>query len=218
MKKIFVSFLLAVMTLSMTAQTPVTIQGSVGKLKGVIHMPKVKGKKKCPFVVVMHGFTGNKNEKLLIQISEGLLKRGIGSIRFDFNAHGESDGEFRNMTIPNEIEDAKEVLATVKQLRGVDPNKIGILGHSQGGVVASMLAGELGTKAIRSVVLLAPAGNIGDGAKVGNLYTELTEGLMSYGVTRHRHGEFHYRNLTCLLKCMVICSCNLRAEHGFWFF
>lgn len=169
MKKIIFSLFISFVTLSMTAQTPVSIPGSMGKLKGVVHMPKVKGNKKIPFVVIMHGFTGNKNEKMLIQISEGLMKRGIGSVRFDFNGHGDSEGEFRNMTIPNEIEDAKLVLATVKQLKGVDPNRIGVIGHSQGGVVASMLAGELGTKAIASVVLLAPAGNIGDGAKVGNL-------------------------------------------------
>lgn len=30
----------------------------------------------------------------------------------------------------------------------------------------------------------------GRGAKVANLYTELTEGIMSYGVTGHRHGEY----------------------------
>lgn len=169
MKKIIISFFIFLFTISINSQTPVSIPGSMGKLKGVLHMPKVKGNKKIPFVVIMHGFTGNKNEKMLIQISEGLMKRGIGSVRFDFNGHGDSDGEFRNMTIPNEIKDAKLVLATVKQLKGVDPNRIGVIGHSQGGVVASMLAGELGEKAIASVVLLAPAGNIGEGVKKGIL-------------------------------------------------
>lgn len=35
----------------------------------------------------------------------------------------------------------------------------------------------------------------GRGAKVANLYTELTEGIMSYGVTRHRHGGYQSQKL-----------------------
>ena len=60
-------------------------------------------------------------------------------MRFDFNGHGDSDGEFENMTVLNEIEDANAILNYVK----TDPHvrNIYLVGHSQGGVVASMLAG-----------------------------------------------------------------------------
>jgi pimeloyl-ACP methyl ester carboxylesterase len=34
---------------------------------------------------------------------------GIASVKFDFNGHGESEGEFSGMTVPNEIEDAKYI-------------------------------------------------------------------------------------------------------------
>lgn len=147
----------------------VTLDGSKGKLKAVVHKPSTTGKITTPFVVIMHGFTGNKNEKMLIQISEGLQSRGIGSIRFDFNAHGESEGKFEEMTIANEIEDAAKVLDYVKHLSWVDSTRIGVLGHSQGGVVASMTAGIQKYPSIKAAVLLAPAANIGEGAKKGNL-------------------------------------------------
>ena len=148
---------------------PVTIKGSKGNLKAVVHLPKLKANEKCPFVVIMHGFTGNKNETLLSQIAEGLQTRGIGSVRFDFNGHGESEGRFQDMTIENEIADCKAVVAMVKGLKESDPNRIGLVGHSQGGVVTGMVAGELGAGQIKAIVQLSPAGNIGDDAKKGKL-------------------------------------------------
>ena len=67
------------------------------------------------------------------------------------------------MTVPNEIEDAMHVYNWVKADGRF--GKICIAGHSQGGVVTSMLAGQLGKKAFRGgVVLLAPAGVIRDDA------------------------------------------------------
>ncbi len=143
--------------------------GAVGKLKCVAHIPKLKQNDKCPFVVIMHGFTGNKNETLLKQISEGLQSRGIGSIRFDFNAHGESEGRFEDMTIKNEVEDAMRVIGMVKGWEYVDSNRIGLVGHSQGGLVASLTAGMLGNKNVKALLLLAPAANICEDVKHGKM-------------------------------------------------
>lgn len=147
----------------------VNIKGAVGNLKCVVQFPKLKQNQRCPLVVIMHGFTGNKNETLLKQIADGLQQRGVGSVRFDFNGHGESDGKFQNMTIANEIEDAKKIIKEVRGSRYVDPNNIALIGHSQGGVVASMTAGILGNNVIKALVLLAPAGNIGEQSKKGIL-------------------------------------------------
>ena len=107
MRRLALFLLLATLFIPASAQstTPLTLQGSKGKLKAVIHKPRLASKKsKCAFVLILHGFTGNKNETLLEQISKGLQQRGIGSIRFDFNGHGESEGPFQEMTIENEIE------------------------------------------------------------------------------------------------------------------
>lgn len=55
--------------------------------------------------------------------------------------HGQSDGDFRDMTVLNEIEDAKKVFEYARRLPNVTSVSIAV--HSQGGVVASMVAGEL---------------------------------------------------------------------------
>ncbi len=94
--------------------------------------------------------------------------RGIASIRFDFNGHGHSDGDFQDMTVPNEIEDAKKVFEYARRLPNV--TSVSIAGHSQGGVVASMVAGELGAKKIKAVVLMAPAAVLRDDAIRRNLF------------------------------------------------
>ncbi len=146
---------------------PVQIDGSVGKLSAVIQKPELKDGEKCPLVMILHGFTGSKNEKLLKTFADTLESAGIASIRFDFNGHGESEGSFVNMTVLNEIEDARHVYEYVRDLRYVD--SVSIAGHSQGGVVSSMLAGELGKDAFRSVVLFAPAAVLRDDALRGNV-------------------------------------------------
>lgn len=140
----------------------VFIQGDHGKLVADLQTPDVMPKN-CPIVMLCHGFTANRNNGLLCGIADELEKQGIASIRFDFNGHGESEGDFQQMTVPNEIEDAMHVYNWVKADGRF--GKIGIAGHSQGGVVTSMLAGKLGKKAFRGgVVLLAPAGVIRDDA------------------------------------------------------
>ena len=59
---------------------------------------------------------GNKNEPLLKDIAENLLKKGVASIRFDFNGHGQSEGKFEHMTVLNEIEDANCIFNYVSSL------------------------------------------------------------------------------------------------------
>jgi alpha/beta superfamily hydrolase/peroxiredoxin len=140
-----------------------TLQGSVGKLAAKLVRPKTTGK--SPLVIVCHGFTGNKDESLLTLISDSLANRGIASLRFDFNGHGQSEGDFVNMTVPNEIEDAKNVVRWARQQDWV--SAIAMVGHSQGGVVTSMVAGEMGDT-LASVALLAPAAVLRDDAIRGN--------------------------------------------------
>ena len=101
--------------------------------------------------ILMHGFTANRNTELLRQIADDLRDENVASVRFDFNGHGESDG--------------KAILEYVR----TDPHvrNIFLVGHSQGGVIASMLAG-LYPDVIKKVVLLAPAAQLKDDALKGN--------------------------------------------------
>ena len=149
---------------------PVTIDGDHGRLKAVIQKPELKQGEQCPMVIFCHGFGGTKGGPLFELIADTLQAHGIASIRFDFNGHGESEGEFMDMTVPNEIEDAKKVVAYVRDLRYV--SDLAIVGHSQGGVVASMTAGQLsealGEPAFKAVALMAPAAVLRDDAIRGN--------------------------------------------------
>ena len=145
----------------------VIIQGDHGKLVADLQTPDVMPKR-CPIVILCHGFTGNRNGGLEVGIANSLEAKGVASIRFDFNGHGESEGDFVQMTVPNEVEDARHVYEWVKADGRF--GKVGIVGHSQGGVVTAMLAGLLGKKALKGgVVLLAPAGVIRDDAIRGHI-------------------------------------------------
>lgn len=145
----------------------ITIQGSVGKLSAVLQTPDGLAEgEKCPVVILMHGFMGNKDGMLEKLTGDKLAQSGIASIKFDFNGHGESEGPFSGMTVPNEIEDAKLVYEYVKSLPFA--GSVAMTGHSQGGVVASMTAGDLGVDNIKCVVLLAPAAVLRDDAIRGS--------------------------------------------------
>lgn len=143
----------------------VWIDGDHGRLSAVVQTPD--GKDKFPLVIICHGFTGNKDSKLLTSLADYLEADGIASIRFDFNGHGESEGRFQDMTVLNELEDAKHVYEYARDMRGV--TSVSIAGHSQGGVVTSMVAGELGAKNIKAVALMAPAAVLRDDAIRGIL-------------------------------------------------
>ena len=177
---------------STSAETKnIQIDGSVGKLSAIVQKPALEPKQKCPMVMLLHGFSGNKNESLFIKIANELEKSGIASIRFDFNGHGESEGEFQNMTVLNEIEDAKKVYEYVSSLDYV--KSVSVAGHSQGGVVTSMLSGELGKSKVKCAVLMAPAAVLREDAIRGNTmgvmydplnppeYVELFDGRLKLG-------------------------------------
>ena len=148
----------------------VFIDGDHGRLKALIQKPELQQGEQCPMVIFCHGFSGRKDGPMFELICDTLQAHGIASIRFDFNGHGESEGEFKDMTVPNEVEDAKKVMEYVRDLRYV--SDVAIVGHSQGGVVAAMTAGELsealGEPAFKAVALMAPAAVLRDDAIRGN--------------------------------------------------
>lgn len=167
LKKFLTALLMMLLPLTASAKSQdVTIDGDHGKLAAILQTPD--GQAKYPLVVLCHGFTANKEHLLLSTLADDLEAAGIASIRFDFNGHGKSGGDFQNMTVLNEIADAKKVCDYARHLPGV--TNIGVAGHSQGGVVTSMLAGELGAKKIKCIVLLAPAAVLRDDALRGDLF------------------------------------------------
>lgn len=146
----------------------IMIPGSRGLLAATLEKPALKAEEKCPIVIICHGFGGNRDRGTTCMIGQQLPAKGIATLRFDFNGHGESEGRMQDMTVLNEIEDAKCVYQYVSTLPFVDTDKIAILGASQGGVVTSMTAGELGHKKLAATVLLCPAAVLRDDCIKGN--------------------------------------------------
>jgi alpha/beta superfamily hydrolase len=133
-------------------------------LRGMEHIPEGDGK--FPAVVLFHGFTGQKLEphRFFLKISRSLENMGVASFRFDFSGSGESDGDFENMTVLKELDEARTIFQFVQSHPSVDENKVIVLGFSMGGLVASLLAGERQSE-IHKLILLAPAGTMAKGVE-----------------------------------------------------
>ena len=126
---------------------------------------------RCPMVILMHGIFSSKDYNPMPAIAKGLSEAGVASIRFDFNGHGKSKGRMQDMTVGKEIADAMAVYEYVKKLPYV--SEIGFLGHSQGGVIASMTAGllaEKGADVPAKMVLIAPGAVIKDACRGGKFF------------------------------------------------
>ena len=170
MKKIGLSLFFVVLLLTGCATTPVqkafTLQGDHGKLSAVLQTPKHQ--KTYPLVIIAHGFNASKDMYLLTDLSKQLNERGIATLLFNFNGHGDSEGSFLDMTIPNELKDARQVYAYAAQLPHV--LSISMAGHSMGAVITAMLAGELGADKIKTIVLMSPAPELTEDTAKGNLF------------------------------------------------
>ena len=125
---------------------------------------------KCPMVILMHGIFSSKDIVPVPALAKALAKEGIASICFDFGGHWKSEGKMELMTVGKEIEDALAMWEYAKSLPYV--SEIGLLGHSQGGVVASMIAGILASRgeSPAALVLVAPGSVIQDACKGGKFF------------------------------------------------
>ncbi len=105
----------------------------------------------APVILLFHGFTGNRNELPVANTKEGVLQRtarllaekGVASLRIDFRGSGEStDITFADTTFEKQIADGIAAIQFVEADARVDGQKLGIIGWSQGGLVASAVAGR----------------------------------------------------------------------------
>ena len=112
------------------------------RLFGMTHSPDTN--RRAPAVLMCHGFTGDRVEShfIFVKMARRLADAGFFVMRFDFRGSGESEGDFSDMTIPAEIDDARVALAWLRGQPEVDPKRVSLLGLSMGGAVATSLAGE----------------------------------------------------------------------------
>ena len=172
MKRSFLTLLLAVLAFVSLEAREYQVCGPQGGLSFKMALPDGFDPEsdRCPMVILMHGIFSSKDFNPMLALVKGLARAGIASIRFDFDGHGKSEGRMQDMTIEREIADAMAIWSYVQGLPYV--SEIGFLGHSQGGVVASMTAGRLaaGGEAPKAMVLIAPGAVIKEACQGGRFF------------------------------------------------
>ncbi len=131
-------------------ESPVEFQNRSGKwLRGVIHRPP-STPRGAPGVIFFHGFTGDRMEShwIFVKCARALARRGLASLRFDFYGSGESEGEFREVTLEGEVSDAYAATEFFGRYRGIDRERLGLLGLSMGGAVAATVAERAQAKSL----------------------------------------------------------------------
>lgn len=160
MKKILTTAVLALLSTAIFAKD-FQVYGPQGGLAMTVTLPDGFNPETdtCPMVILMHGIFASQRITPMPTIARQLAEAGIASIRFNFGGHWSSEGEMVKMTIENEIAEATAMWQYACSLPYV--SKIGLLGHSQGGVVASMTAGRIAASGSKEqpygLVLIAPA-------------------------------------------------------------
>lgn len=139
------------------------------KIYGELYMPAGAGP--FPAIIIAHGFGGNLS--LNRTYAEEFAENGVAAYIFDFIGGGygiQSDGKTTEMSVLTEAADMAVVLDSIAALDKIDSQNIFLAGQSQGGFVASYVAGTQPDK-VRALVAIFPAYVLQDDAR------ERTEGL-----------------------------------------
>lgn len=116
-------------------------------------------------VVILISGSGpqNRNEEIasfnhrpFLVLSDYLTRNGIAVLRYDDRGVGESEGSQSDATTKDFADDAAAAVAFLQQRADMKGKKIGLIGHSEGGMIAPIVAVE--NKAVDFIVLLAGPG------------------------------------------------------------
>jgi dienelactone hydrolase len=141
------------LTATLAAEETVTVDGTQRAIPATITLPDGDGP--FPFVVMYHGTGSNRHEAgngydLLAPI---LAEAGIASARFDFAGSGDSPVDYVEYTPSSGVQDGLDVIAYMQGLEQIDDARIGVLGWSQGGMIALLTASQASD--VKSVVTWA---------------------------------------------------------------
>lgn len=176
----------------------ITFQNEGGTVFGTLVMPaNVRGK--TPAVLMLHGFTGTRDELPIIEtdgtIEETMFSRtarifaenGIATLRIDFRGSGESIDQFtfEETTFTTQVSDTLAAIEYLDDMSRV--GHIGVLGLSQGGLVASVAASS--HREVEALVLWSPVANpvdtyktaLGDQNVLDGLTQESTHIVLPWG-------------------------------------
>ncbi len=137
--------------------------GSEGvELAGTLTLPNGPGPH--PVVVTMTGSgPQDRNESLkpitLLEpfavIADALTSNGVGVLRYDDRGVGGSTGDYNAATVQELAQDARAAIDYLETRDDVDPERIGLFGHSEGGLYAAMLGAS--DPRVAFIGMMAPA-------------------------------------------------------------
>jgi len=129
-------------------------------LAGTLTLPSKKGK--FPVVILISGSGPQDRDesymghKTFLVLSDHLTRQGIGVLRFDDRGFGKSTGDFGTATTADFAKDVLSAVTYLKTRNDIDIEHIGLIGHSEGGIIAPLVANQ--TKDVSFIVLLASTG------------------------------------------------------------
>jgi len=133
-------------------------------LAGTLTLPSGQG----PFpAAILIGGSGphDRNENIaghrpFLVIADRLTRKGVAVLRFDKRGIGKSTGAYDQATSEDFASDVQAALSYLKSRKEIDPKRIGLIGHSEGGLIAPMVAAR--SKEVAWIVLLAAPGLKGE--------------------------------------------------------
>jgi uncharacterized protein len=147
-------------------QQEVTFTSTAGEvtLGGTLTLPKGSG----PFpAALLIGGSGPQdrdesvaNHRAFLMIADALTRKGIAVLRYDKRGIGKSSGNADAATTMDLAADADAGLAFLKARKEIDASRIGLIGHSEGAIIAPYLAGH--SKGVAWLVLLAAPATTGE--------------------------------------------------------
>lgn len=145
--------LLASVSLAHASDQDVIIEGTDRPIPATITLPEGDGP--FPFVVMFHGTGSNRHEAGggYDLLAPKLAEAGIASARFDFAGSGDSTVDYVEYTPSSGVQDGLDVLAYMQGLDQIADDRIGMMGWSQGGLVAMLAASQ--TPEVKSLVTWA---------------------------------------------------------------
>ncbi len=130
------------------------------QMSGTLVTPQGDGPFPCLIMVSGSG-PQNRNEELMghqpfAVISDALAKKGWATFRYDDRGVAQSEGNFSKATTIDFALDANLAWTMISQYPRIDSKRVGLLGHSEGGLVAPIVAAE--NKDVYCIVSMAGPG------------------------------------------------------------
>ncbi len=153
----------------------IDIKGRSGRIYGLLYRPE---KEVFPLVIISHGLGGSHEGS--IDFCETFLKEGIGAFVFDFSGgsyQGRSEGKTTKMSVLTEANDLECVIDQLCAYPFIDPERIFLMGKSQGAFVSTIVAAKR-KKQIKALIGLYPGYVLEEAAeKEAEKYEKIPEEL-----------------------------------------